>query len=140
MVTETTIQTPRALRLFGLALMAVAAVVAAIVTLHPERLNAPAWVAYSAAAVFAFGGVSMWAQASKSARLQAGSALALVLAMILPLAWIVFAPGERKCKVSLPFEFLASDLACRSAFGVSLTLVAVILVLFVRAALRGPKA
>ena len=124
--------TERRQRLLG-ALLSIAAglLTAAMITLHPEGLHVPAWVAYVACAAFVFAGLTIIAHEFALPRAHAWLVVACVASLLVPGAWVAFGPGVRECSVSGPFlTSVGSDLICRGAFGVGAAIVA---------ALGGPK-
>lgn len=128
----------------GWAALAAGLFTAWMVWRHPEGLRAPAFVAYAAAGAFALAGLSLVAGPRLRKVLQAWMAVALVLLLLTPPVWIAFGPGERRCSVSLAHGILqvfgiASESACRLAFGASAVLGLAILVLFVRQAVRAQR-
>ena len=131
-------ETSRAKRIGG-AMVLGAVFVAFAVTLYPERLNAPAWIAYVAAAVFAIGGATALARAYGRQSL-ANVLVCLVLAGMLVIgSWIALGPGARACVGGVAGTGVpVSELACRSAFGVGALVVAGMLVLAVRGLRRRP--
>jgi hypothetical protein len=124
---------------WGLALIAMAAGVAGLIRSHPERLNAPAWVAYTAVSSFFFAGLLLLTTAAARPRLERWIAVVLVLAMTLPGAWIAFGAGERRCTSNVPFLVLPPAAVCRAAFGLGTFLMVAVLVYFVRLAVT-PRA
>jgi hypothetical protein len=79
----------------------------------------------------------MMASALGARKLQSWLAVILILAMLVPGAWIALGPGERHCSMSISFvRSIAPGTVCRGAFGVGAIIVAAILVLAVSRALR----
>jgi len=112
----------------------------ALVYAHPENLRVPAWIAYVAVSAFVFAGLSLVASTLGARRLQGWLAVVLMLAMLVPGAWIAFGPGERHCSVSFSFvRSIAPGTMCRGAFGIGAIIVAAILPLAVSRALRPPS-
>lgn len=121
------------MKLVGLAGLAIGGLIALGVTLHPEGLNTPRWVAYLAASAFVFAGCSTFARAYQRAFLAEGCVSLLLTAMLLIGLWIAIAPGARQCVGGIAgLGFAASDTSCRVAFGLGSIVVAVMLFLAVR--------
>ena len=127
-------------KLVGIALLLIAALLATLITLHPEGLKAPAWVAYLASATFALAGVLALSRAYSRHRLADGLVCAVLAGMLLIGAWIALGPGARQCVGRIPTTGAAvstvSEAACRSAFAIGALVVAAMLVLAVRGWLR----
>ena len=121
---------------WGIAVVAMALALCALIYLHPEQLHAPAWVAYSAAAAFFVAGLSLLAGPAGATRTQNWLAVVLVVCMVLPGLWVAFGGGERQCKVSFTFLQFESEALCRGAFGVGAILGLGILALYVANAIR----
>jgi hypothetical protein len=110
-----------------------AVLIAVAITVHPDGLNAPAWVAYVAAASFGLAGLSALAQAFRRISLAYGLVCWLLCALLLIELWIAFGPGARQCTIRVPgLASLPADLGCRSVFGLGALLVGVMLVLAIR--------
>lgn len=112
---------------------------AVMFTVQPDRLRAPAAVAYGAAAIVALCGGLALARGYRRPALADGLVCAALGGMLLMQLWVALGPGPRNCVGRL--HFLApgtpvSDLACRSAFGMGSVVVAGMLVVAVRAWLR----
>jgi len=123
--------------IWGVAILAIGSLTGALIYTHPEKLHAPAWVAYVACSTFVFAGLSLVASARGAKRLQGWFAVILILAMLVPGAWIAFGPGDRECWLSFSFtESIAPSTLCRGAFGFGTIIVAAILLLAVYRALR----
>ena len=130
--------TERRQRLLGAMISTVAGLLtAAMITLHPEGLNVPAWVAYVACAAFVFAGLTIMAHEFGFHRTHAWLVVGCVASLWVPGAWVAFGPGVRECSVSGPFlSGTGSDLVCRGAFGLGAVIVAALLVWIVLRALR----
>ena len=112
-------------KIVSFAAILLGAVVAILVTLHPEQLKAPAWIAYLAAAIFSLAGVTGLARAHHRNRL-ADTLICLVLGgMFLMSLWISLGPGPRNCKINL--AGIDPELGCRSAFGLGAILIGLML-------------
>ncbi len=131
--------TPRQHIAWGLALTAVALLLAFLIYTQPQNLHAPAWVAYTAAGAFFLGGLSLIAAAARASGLQNWLAVALVVALAVPGIWVAFGPGERKCIVALPFLEWSSEVICRAGFGVGALIGVGVVVLYIRHALGGRR-
>lgn len=114
--------------------------VALLVHLQPEKLRAPAWVAYAAAGAFFLAGVSMLAQAHGAPRRWlAWIALAVLACLLTPLAWIVVANPDGHCRANLLGWWIeAPAWSCRGGLAVALVVGLLMLVWAVRHALRPP--
>lgn len=125
------------MRWAGAALLAAGLMIAVLVRLHPEGLNAPSWVVYLGAAIFAFGGGAALARAYAMPSVTDGLVCLLLACMLAIAAWISIAPGARLC-VSGAFasRTVVPELACRSVFGAGALILGAMLVLSVRGWLR----
>lgn len=112
-----------------------------MMTVSPEGLQVPYWVAMVAAAAFAFAGASVMVQGLGSALLGRLLALMTVLCLATPGLWIMLDPADKQCTASIGFFGTsttsgAGDLMCRAVFGfggaVTLLIGVVALVAFVR--------
>lgn len=123
----------------GAMALAAGVVVAVVVTAYPENLRAPAWVAYLASALAAAGGaISLARGFARPALADAFACLFLAGALAMEL-WIAIGPGPRHCLGRIGASgpgAAASELACRSAFGLGAVLVAAMLVMAIRGLLR----
>lgn len=117
----------------GFVMLAAGAFTAVMVTAHPERLRAPAWVAYAASSAFLFAGGSSLARAYRRDRLALGLVCLVLAALTAVPAWISLWPGARQCIGHAgSLGFIASEAACRTAFGAGTLVVAAMLVAAVR--------
>lgn len=134
--------TDRRQRLLGGFLSAIVGLLTgALIYWHPEKLAAPAWVAYAACAAFVFAGLTIMAYEFALHRTHAWLAAACIAALFVPGAWVGFGPGVRECSVAIPFfSTVGSDLLCRGAFGLGAVIVAALLVWAVLRALRQQNA
>ena len=134
--------TERRQRLLGGLVSTVAGLLmGAMITLHPEKLNVPAWVAYVACAAFVFAGLTIMAHEFALHRTHAWLAVACVASLLVPGAWVGFGPGVRECSVSGPFlSGMGSEMVCRAAFGLGAVIVAALLVWIVWRALNQQSA
>jgi hypothetical protein len=131
---------PRSLQA-GCATLAVAALLALLVHEHPERLHAPAWVAYAAAGSFALAGASLLARGIGRERAAPWFVCLLLAAMTSIPAWIAFGGGPRECAAVLaPVRALLSETLCRGAFGVAAIVLALMFLWAVRDAMRSWRA
>jgi hypothetical protein len=130
--------TERRQRLVGGVVSTVAGLLtAATISLHPEGLHVPAWVAYVACAAFVFAGCTIIAHEFALRRTHAWLVVACVASLLVPGAWLAFGPGVRECSVSGPFlSGVGSELVCRGAFGLGAVIVAALLMWIVLRALR----
>ncbi len=108
--------------LYGVLVVAAGGLSAASIQWHPEVLNVPAWVGYSACLAFVFVGLSVIAQAYAHRRTAACLAVAFLAALALTAIWVAFGPGSRECSVSLAswvgsYVGMGSDWVCRGVFG-----------------------
>ena len=127
---------PRSSVALGLGLIAMSLGFGALIYFQPQQLNAPAWVAYAAASAFLLAGLQVLAGTEKAGPLQDWLAVALILALLLPGAWVAFGGGNRQCEVTLPFIAFTSEGSCRVAFGVGALLGLAVFMLFIRRALN----
>ena len=128
---------PRSRLIWGLLCVLLSAVLAVLIFGRPQKLSAPAWVAYSAAAAFLIAGLLLVAGAANANRVQNWLAVVLLGFMVLPAMWIAFGAGPRQCTASLPIPGLASDIVCRSVFGLGALIGLGVLMLYVAHAIRG---
>jgi len=127
--------TPRQNVGWGLFLIALSLGMGALIHFRPQPLQVPAWVAYAALSSFFFAGLLLLATSAGKARLEGWLAVGVTLALLVPAAWIAFGAGERRCTSNIPLLSLPPAAVCRTAFGISAVLGAVILAWFVRLAL-----
>jgi len=112
-------------------------VVAALVHSHPERLRAPAWVAYCAASSFVVAGVSVAARELGFRRAADGFICLLLAALTAIPLWIAFGGGPRQCVVrGVDVVGPSSEWLCRGVFGFSSAVLGLMLLLAVRSVLR----
>ena len=128
------------LKLIGAATLLLAAFLAVLITLRPEELRAPAWVAYLAAGVFAIAGSVVLARAY-GRPLLANGLMGLVLGGMMVIGlWIAFGPGARECGGGVFRGGVAatavSETTCRTVFGVGALVVASMLLLAIRGWLK----
>ena len=112
--------------------------VAVMVYLQPEKLRAPAWVAYAAACALFLAGVSLLAPGAKvSRRLQAWLGVLLLACLLAPGAWIALASPAGRCQISLAGWFMTSpQWTCRAGFAAGSLFGLAIFVVMVRQAIR----
>ena len=122
----------------GALMICAAAGLALMMHLHPERLRAPAWVAYAAAGAFGLAGLGLLAQAFAWRRLQALLPSALVACLLTPVLWVAVAnPLEGRCRMNLAgFVAPAPDSVCRAGFAFGAAIGALMLLLALRHAAR----
>lgn len=118
------------MKVMGWIALAAGALVSVLVAIHPEGLNAPAWIAYLAAGAFLLAGGSMLARAYRHAALAETFACMVLGAMLSVELWVAFGPGARECVSG--FGAAVGESVCRTVFGAGSVLVAGILVLAVR--------
>jgi hypothetical protein len=118
----------------GTVAIALGVLAAVMVHRHPEGLRAPAWVAYAAAATFPLAGAALIAGALGAKRLVAWLGGLIVCGLLVPGLWVALGPGGRECSWSLGFIIggAASELVCRTGFGLGALLCLIFLVLLVR--------
>lgn len=127
----------RQLQRMGIVMLLVGAFVAAMVTLHPQALKAPAWVAYLCAGVFALAGATALARAWQHPVLADGLVCLVLAGMLLAGLWIAVGPGSRQCLAGVfRASGMISEAACRAAFGLGALVVGAMLALAVRGWLR----
>lgn len=125
----------------GFLILLVAGGMSLLVHLHPEKLKAPAWVAYLALGLLAFAGVCVVALALRLNQLARWLVCVLLGAMAIVPAWIALGSGTRQCTMfSLGARAAVSELACRGAFGIGAMILAALFILAVRGALRSRDA
>ncbi len=128
-------------RVVGVFCCVVGALTALAIYARPERLHAPAWLAYMACAAFVLAGLVILAMESKHKALYRWAVAALLVAMAVPPNWIAFGPGERRCSAAIGFvRFISGAVACRIAFAIGGVIVAAMAVWAIRMALRGEDA
>lgn len=122
----------------GLLFMAVGTGTIVMMTVSPEGLNAPYWVAVAAASTFVLAGASVVANAWGLGWLSYWIAPVLLLGLAMPGLWILVAPGELHCTASASFmASTAGDLTCRAVFGFGAMLVLAVAVFAVARLVRG---
>jgi hypothetical protein len=129
---------PARQRLIGSACTGVGVVTVWLVTTHPERLRAPAWVAYAACACFVIAGVAIALHSWLSRRAYAWMMVSLLAVMTVIPAWIALGAGSRQCRATT--AMLSAETGCRIGFGVSAVVLAVMLVVAVASARRTDSA
>lgn len=112
----------RAALLFGGLFVLVGIGVITMITLSPEGLRAPYWVAVAASATFSFAGLAIIAQAFGLARFGRWLAVCVLLGLAAPGLWILLDPAEKSCSGSIgvggaSLTTGAGDLMCRAVFG-----------------------
>lgn len=121
----------------GLALILLACATAALVHLQPERLRAPAWVAYLALGAFGFAGVCVIAQALRLHGLGRWLICILLASMTAIPSWIALGSGPRQCTSGgLAGRLEVSEFVCRGAFGIGAVLLGLMFLIALRDALR----
>lgn len=128
---------PRGNTVMGLITLGAGVLLAAVIYFNPEQLRAPAWVAYTACAVFALAGALMLITRFDVPRLKAWLPVALLIALMTPGAWVAFGPGERECETSTLFAVGDNEAWCRGAFGFGTLVMAGFVFWAGRRALRG---
>lgn len=128
---------PRRKRLWGLGLMGLASVTAFLIDTHPERLRAPAWLAFLACACFATGGLAMALHGWISRRAHAWLMVLLLAAMALMPAWIALGAGPRQCLAT--FAVFRSEAGCRFVFGLAGLLMVAVLALAISLAMSSAR-
>jgi hypothetical protein len=120
----------------GAGLLAMAALAAALIFLHPEKLRVPAWVAYGALSSFAFGGAALIARRLGAKRAVSWLGALTVCGLVIPGLWIALGPSAQ-CTASFGgVGGAANEWVCRIGFGAGAALCCVFLVLVLRRALR----
>jgi Na+/proline symporter len=110
---------------------------AVMITLQPERLKAPAWLAYLAALAFILAGCISLARAYQRPRLADGIVCLLLAAFTAIELWIAFGPGARHCMGrAVILGFPTSELSCRGVFAIGAVIVGVMLVVALRGLVR----
>lgn len=122
-------------------MVALGLLVAALVAAYPERLRAPAWVAYTACGTFVFGGLARLAFDAGRSRLYHGFVVMLLATMAAVPAWIAVGPGSRaQCRIGgLGAGVLPPELACRAGFCVAALLVGGMLAVAIRSRPMPPR-
>ncbi len=86
---------------------------------QPEKLHAPAWVAYSVCAAFVVAGLILLVREAPGSAAYRWAVVSLMALMVVPPAWIALGPGSRTCYADfLGVGFLSSNITCRLAFGI----------------------
>lgn len=107
--------TPGKRAVIGLAAIATGVLVAASVTLNPEKLQVPSWVALCASGSFVIAGIAIAIRGIVSEKIYDWIMVALVALLAAIPAWIALGPGTRVCTATVPF--FAGELLCRVGFG-----------------------
>lgn len=125
----------------AVAVLALALVLGVLVHAHPEKLRAPAWVAYAASGALGVAGLCIGALALGLARTARWLACLLLATMTAIPAWIAFGPGARQCTVmTLGMRTGESALVCRGAFAVAAMVLGVMFLGALRSAVRAGRA
>ena len=115
----------------------------AMIYLHPERLNAPAWVAFVACGVFVFAGLVVILQAYGNTRMSSLFAFLILVCFTTLTTWIAFGPGPRTCTSSVSGLITSSSessgLGCRIPFGIAAALCALITIAGLLHWIRGAR-
>lgn len=110
---------------------------ALVITLHPENLRTPGWVAYLACLAFGAGGAAAIARSYGRDRLANAFVCLLLATFAITGYWIAFAQGPRACHVrTAGISSAGGAAACRTAFGVGAAIVTVMFLVAVRAFFR----
>ena len=124
----------------GLAMVAAALLLGVLVHAHPEKLQAPAWVAYAAVGAFGVAGLWLGLQALGLAHAARWLVCVLLALMTTIPGWVAFGTGARQCTVvAFGLRAGASVPLCRGAFGVATFGLGLMLAAAVRSALRGRR-
>jgi hypothetical protein len=110
------------------------AMLAIAITLYPEGLAAPAWVAYTCTSLFGVAGAIVLARSYERPLLADGLVCVLIAAMLVVELWIALGPGGRHCTGG--FTGAVSEPTCRWVFGLGTPLVGFMLWVAVRGWLR----
>lgn len=125
---------PRHKRLLGLCFIGLALATAWLVHAHPDRLRAPAWLAWLACGALGLAGAAVLLHGVLSPRIHAG-VMAVLLAMLTAVpGWIAWGPGERSCVASA--RMVAGESRCRLVFGAGALVLAVMAGVATRQAIR----
>lgn len=121
----------------GFLMIAVGLLTAVVITLRPEALKAPAWLAYLAALAFVLAGCISLARAYQRPRLADGIVCLLLAAFAAIELWIAFGPGARHCmgRVAI-LGFRTSELSCRGVFAIGALIVGAMLFVAARSLVR----
>lgn len=121
----------------GLACATVGFIAGFFIYFHPERLHAPAWVAFGAATAFVAAGCALAAGAYEAKKIEGWLGVLTVAGLLVPAGWIALGPGPRACSVTLPFLGAeAADWICRGVFGIAALLALLLLVLMINRVAR----
>lgn len=97
---------------------------AAMVTLYPEGLHSPAWIAYLASGAFVLAGGAVLARSHRRARLAHALVMMILAVMLVVELWIALGPGARECSGGVAgLSLMASERTCRTVFGLGAVLV-----------------
>lgn len=102
----------------GWAIVGLGVAISVVVSLHPEKLNTPAWVAHMAAGTFVLGGVIVVFRTAGRSRVAQGLVCALLAVFACIGAWMSLGPGGGECTGGIAgLSFAPSSTECRAAFG-----------------------
>lgn len=120
----------------SVALIGFGLVVLGLMLAFPEHLNVPPLIGYVTAGTLGFAGLLAFANAFCGRMVRAWLAVALLLCMALPSAWIAFGPGHRTCSIRADYLFgFGVSVGCRTAFGIASVFGVMLVLVAVRHAL-----
>lgn len=128
--------TPQSNVPFGWLFVAIGLAIIVAMTVWPDGLEVPYWVAVAAASTFSFAGASVVLTGVGFPRLGRAMTLPVLVGLATPGLWILFDPGEKSCTSSGAIVLGAGDLVCRGVFGAGAVIVLLVLALAVVAAVR----
>ena len=125
----------------GIGAMAAGGALAVAAYLQPQKLNAPAWVVFTAALAFVVAGLLLAVRGRGYARLEAWLPVALLVCLVAPPLWIGFGSGSRRCGIAVfgnavRLLGVRADLPCRIGFGFAAVVGIGLLALAIRQAVR----
>ena len=124
----------------GWAIAAIGLAISAAVSMHPEKLNVPAWVAHVAAGAFVLGGLTVVFRSAGRARVAQVVVCALLAVFACIGAWFALASDGECSGGFVGLSFQPSATQCRTAFGVGSLMVMAMLAFAVHDLFRGRSA
>lgn len=124
----------------GWGLLACGLAISALVHLHPQGLQAPAWIAHLAGGAFVLAGAIVLLRAAGRGQVADGLVCLLLVVFAGIGAWIALGPGAEQCVVRRGgIAAPASPTSCRVALGAGLVVVLAMLAYAARRWWRGSR-
>lgn len=101
---------------------------AVLIYFHPERLHAPAWVAYMALASLMLAGLAVMFPSSRHPHVRAWVGVTILALLCAIAIWMAWGNGVRECTLTMPFVRVPG-IGCRRIFGLGALITGGMLVL-----------